>query len=66
MRFDVRQAGQSVDEFRKQLNKLVLSKDEKKPDREGDGDEWALGPNVRNHGWTIVESTGKEGDLGCR
>jgi hypothetical protein len=67
LRFDVRQAGQSVDDFRKQINKLALSEDEKKPDREGDGDEWALGPNMRNHGSLHADIwTGSAADLADR
>jgi hypothetical protein len=67
LRFDVRQAGQSIDDFRKQLNNLALSEDEKKPDRDGDGDEWALGPNMRNHGSLHADIwTGSAADLADR
>jgi hypothetical protein len=67
LRFDVRQAGQSIDEFRKRLNKLALSEDEKKPDRDRDGDEWALGPNMRNHGSLHADIwTGSAADLADR
>jgi hypothetical protein len=67
LRFDVRQAGQSTENFRKQLNNLALSEDEKKPDWEGDGDEWALGPNMRNHGSLHADIwTGSAADLADR
>jgi len=67
LRFDVRQAGESVDGFRKRLNKMALSEDEKKPDREGDGDKWVLGPNMRNHGSLHGDIwTGSAADLADR
>jgi hypothetical protein len=49
LRFDVKGATESVDEFRKRLNHAALEREEKKPDS-GETAGWYLGPNARNVG----------------
>ncbi|MEZ6036549.1 MAG: S8 family peptidase [Planctomycetota bacterium] len=49
LRFDVKGATESIDEFRKRLNQAALEGEEKKPDS-GETAGWYLGPNARNVG----------------
>ncbi len=49
LRFDVKGATESLDEFRKRLNQAALEGEEKKPDS-GETAGWYLGPNARNVG----------------
>lgn len=50
LRFDVRRATESMDEFRKRLNKRALEEDEAKPSTEGGSSEWFLGEQSRSRG----------------
>ncbi len=49
LRFDVKGATESLDEFRKRINQAALEGEEKKPDA-GETAGWYLGPNARNVG----------------
>lgn len=49
LRFEVKGPTQSMDEFRKSLNRRALDGDEEKPKSDGSGG-WFLGPNARNRG----------------
>ena len=49
LRFDVKGAAESVDEFRKRLNKGALDGEESKPTASGAAD-WFLGSGTRNRG----------------
>lgn len=50
LRFDVKGPTESMDEFRKRLNKKALEEDEVKPATGGDSSEWYLGEHARNRG----------------
>jgi hypothetical protein len=51
LRFDVRRATESNDDFRKRINKLALAEEEKRPPSHGsDSSEWYLGPDYRVSG----------------
>lgn len=50
LRFEVKGPTESVEEFRKRLNKRALDEDEAKPSTGGDASEWYLGEQARNHG----------------
>lgn len=50
LRFDVKGATESIDEFEKRLNKKALDEDEAKPTTGGDSSEWYLGEQARNRG----------------
>jgi len=50
LRFDVKGATESLDEFRKRMNKRALDEEEQKPDSSSDSSEWFLGVNARNRG----------------
>ncbi len=50
LRFDVKGPTESLDEFRKRLNKKALEEDEAKPSTGGDSSEWYLGEQARNRG----------------
>ena len=50
LRFDVKGPTESIDEFRKRLNKKALEEDEAKPATGGDSSEWYLGEHARNRG----------------
>lgn len=50
LRFEVRGPLESMDEFRKRLNKKALDEDEEKPSTGGDSSEWYLGEQARNRG----------------
>jgi hypothetical protein len=41
---------ESIEEFRKRLNKKALDEDEEKPKAGGDASEWYLGEQARNRG----------------
>lgn len=49
LRFEVKGARDSFDEFRKRVNRAALEGEEKKPDP-GEAAKWYLGPNARNVG----------------
>jgi hypothetical protein len=50
LRFEVKGATDSPEEFRKRLNKQALEEDEAKPAKGGDSSEWYLGAQARNRG----------------
>ncbi len=50
LRFDVKGPTESMEEFRKRLNKKALEEDEEKPSTGGDSSEWYLGEQARNRG----------------
>lgn len=50
LRFDVKRPTESLEEFRKRLNKRALEEDEAKPATGGDSSEWYLGERARNRG----------------
>jgi hypothetical protein len=50
LRFDVKGPTESLEEFRKRLNKKALEEDEAKPTTGGDSSEWYLGEQARNRG----------------
>jgi Subtilase family len=50
LRFDVKGPTESLEEFRKRLNKKALEEDEAKPATGGDSSEWYLGEHARNRG----------------
>jgi len=50
LRFDLREADETNDEFRKRINKKALGEEEERPVRSGDSDEWYLGSETRNRG----------------
>jgi len=50
LRFDLKTATETIDEFRKRLNQRALDEDEGKPDTGGGATEWYLGEVARNKG----------------
>lgn len=50
LRFEVKGPTESLDEFRKRLNKKALDGDEDRPSGGGDAAEWYLGEQARNRG----------------
>ncbi len=50
LRFDVKGPAESLEEFRKRLNKKALDDNEVKPGTGGDSSEWYLGEQTRNRG----------------
>jgi hypothetical protein len=50
LRFDVKGPTESLEEFRKRLNKKALEEDEAKPTTGGGSSEWYLGEQARNRG----------------
>jgi hypothetical protein len=50
LRFDVRRATESTDEFRKRINQLALSEEERRPLSQSDAAEWFFGPDQRGVG----------------
>lgn len=50
LRFEVKGPTESMDEFRKRLNKKALEEDEEKPSTGGGSSEWYLGEQARNRG----------------
>ncbi|MBX3276220.1 MAG: S8 family peptidase [Sandaracinaceae bacterium] len=50
LRFDVKGPTESLEEFRKRLNKKALEEDEAKPATGGDSPSWYLGEQARNRG----------------
>lgn len=50
LRFDVKTATESVDEFRKRLNEKALDEEEDRPSTASDSSEWYLGEQTRNRG----------------
>jgi hypothetical protein len=50
LRFDVRRATESMNEFRKRLNQRALEEDELRPSSGADSSEWYLGEHARSRG----------------
>jgi hypothetical protein len=50
LRFDVKGETESIDEFRKRINKAALDDGETKPKKDRQAGDWWLGPNVRDAG----------------
>jgi hypothetical protein len=50
LRFDLKTATETADEFRKRLNQLALDNEEAKPDTGSGATEWFLGEMARNKG----------------
>ena len=50
LRFDVRRATESNDDFRKRLNALARAEDEKRPTSASDAQSWFFGPDYRVSG----------------
>lgn len=47
LRFDMRRATESTEEFRKRINQLALSEEERRPSSQSDAAEWYFGPDQR-------------------
>jgi hypothetical protein len=45
--FDVRRATESTEDFRKRINQLALSEEERRPSTQSDAAEWYFGPDQR-------------------
>ena len=50
LRFDIRRATESTDEFRKRLNRRALAEEENRPRSADDTGHWTLGPTLRTAG----------------
>jgi hypothetical protein len=50
LRFEVKTATESLDEFRKRLNEKALDEEEERPAGGSDSSEWYLGEHTRNRG----------------
>lgn len=50
LRFEVKTATESVQDFRKRLNQRALEEDEERPDTSSDSSDWFLGEQARNRG----------------
>ena len=50
LRFEVRRATESTDDFRKRVNALALAEDERRPAGDSDSNEWFFGPQLRTTG----------------
>lgn len=50
LRFEVKGPTESLDEFRKRLNRSALDEEENRPSTGADSDGWYLGPRARNRG----------------
>lgn len=50
LRFDVKTATETLDDFRKRLNEKALDEEEERPAAGGDSSEWYLGEQTRNRG----------------
>jgi hypothetical protein len=50
LRFEVKSATETIDEFRKRLNQRALEEDEGKPTISTDSSDWFLGEQTRNKG----------------
>jgi len=67
LRFDVKTATESLDAFRKRLNKKALDEDEGKPTGGSDSSEWLLGDRMRHRGSIHTDIwTGSAADLASR
>lgn len=50
LRFEVKGPTESLDEFRKRLNKSAIDEEERRPSSGADNDGWYLGPRARDRG----------------
>ena len=50
LRFDVKTATETLEEFRKRLNEKALDEEDERPATGGDSSEWYLGEQTRNRG----------------
>jgi hypothetical protein len=50
LRFDIRRAYESTDDFRKRLNRLALAEEERRPTSQDDTGRWIIGPKLRSAG----------------
>jgi hypothetical protein len=50
LRFEVKTATESLNDFRKRLNQRALEEDEERPDTTSDSSDWFLGEQARNRG----------------
>ena len=50
LRFQLKSATKSVDEFRKRLNKAAMDEGDERPSASGHNDGWFLGPTARDRG----------------
>lgn len=67
LRFDLKRPTESVDEFRKRVNKAALETDERRPRTESDGDGWYLGTEQQKKGSIHSDVwTGSAADLASR
>jgi len=63
LRFELKGPTESLDEFRKRLNKRALDADESRSSSGGDNDGWYLGPRARDRGSIhsdILDGTGAD------
>jgi len=67
LRFDVKNATESVPDFRKRLNKKALDEDEEKPTAGSDSAHWVIGDRTRHRGSLHCDMwTGTAADLAAR
>ena len=67
LRFDVKGATESLDEFRKRLNKKALDEEERRPTDRSHVEGWYVGEEMRNHGSLHSDIwTGQAADLAER
>jgi len=67
LRFEVRRATESTDDFRKRVNALALAEDERRPRSDSDSNEWFFGPQTRTTGSLHTDIwTGTAADLARR
>jgi len=50
LRFDLRQADETNDDFRKRINKKALAEEEERPEHASEPDDWYVGSETRNRG----------------
>jgi len=67
LRFEVRRATESTDDFRKRVNALALAEDERRPRSDSDSNEWFFGLQTRSAGSLHTDIwTGTAADLAQR
>jgi hypothetical protein len=67
LRFDLRQPGESTQDFRKRINDLALEEEEQRTSRSSDAADWVLGPQARTAGSLHHDMwTGTAADLADR
>jgi hypothetical protein len=50
LRFDLREADETNDDFRKRINRRALAEEEERPVRVTEADDWYVGSETRNRG----------------